>query len=134
MNGTPNWVELSPEDVEKLVVDLAKKGYPPSRIGIILRDQHGIPDVKQITGKSMMDILRAHNIKPEVPEDLMNIIRKAVNLHEHLERNPKDLVSKRALSILESRIHRLVKYYRRRRVLPPDWRYTRERAALLVRG
>ncbi len=127
------WVGRSPKEVEELVVKLAKEGIPPSRIGIILRDQHGIPSVKQVTGKDMAEILRAYGVGPRVPEDLLNVIRSAVGLYGHLDRNPKDFTAKRALERIESRIHKLVKYYKRRGLLPPDWRYDRRRAALLVR-
>jgi small subunit ribosomal protein S15 len=126
--------ELSGSEVEELVVKLAKEGTPLSKIGIILRDQHAIPSVKGSTGKSVKQILDAHDIKPELPEDLTNKIRKAVALYSHLDRNPRDFGSKRALEVVEAEINKLAKYYRRKKVLPPDWRYDRERAALLVRA
>jgi small subunit ribosomal protein S15 len=124
---------LSASEVEELVVKLARGGHSASMIGLILRDQYGVPDVKQITGKSVTQILDAHDLKPEIPEDLMNLIRKAVRLRRHLERNRKDMSSKRALQILESRINRLAKYYVRVGALPAGWRYEPEKAALLVR-
>ncbi len=124
---------LSASEVEELVVKLAKGGHSASMIGLILRDQYGVPDVKQITGKSVTQILDEHGLKPEIPEDLMNLIKKAVGLRRHLERNRKDMSSKRALQILESRINRLAKYYVRVGALPAGWRYEPEKAALLVR-
>lgn len=133
MAEKPTWVEQSPSEVEELVVKLAKEGNPPSKIGVILRDQHGIPDVEQVTGKSMSEILEAGEVKPEVPEDLMNVIKQAVSLYGHVDRNPRDLVTRRALEAIESRIHKMVKYYKRREALPHEWRYSRERATLLVR-
>lgn len=120
-------------EVEELVVKLAKEGHPASKIGIILRDQYGVPSVKQATSKSMAQILRKHGLKPELPEDLMNIIKKAVGLHRHLAQNRKDTASKHALELIEGRINKLVKYYIRTGVLPADWRYEPEKAALLVR-
>jgi small subunit ribosomal protein S15 len=123
----------SAEEVEELAVKLAKEGHPPSRIGIILRDQYGVPSVKQVVGKSLTQILKARGVKRELPEDLMNLIRKAVALHRHLSRNRRDMTSKRGLELVEAKIHRLVKYYIRTGVLPVDWRYEPEKAALLVR-
>ena len=134
MAETPSWVEQSPSDVEKIVVKLAQDGTPASKIGIILRDQHGIPDVERVTGKSMLEILEANELKPEVPEDLMNVIRKAVALYGHMDRNSRDLVTRRSLEEAESKIHKLVKYYRNKGTLPRGWRYSRDRATLLVRG
>ncbi|MEZ0393925.1 MAG: 30S ribosomal protein S15 [Desulfurococcaceae archaeon] len=134
--GPPRWLKLdmTPSDVELLVVELAKRGYGPSMIGVILRDQYGIPLVKQVIGKSVTEILRKHGMAPKIPEDLFNLLKKAVNLRRHLEEHPKDYHSKRGLIEVESKIHRLVKYYKRTGVLPPDWEYTPERAKLLVSG
>ncbi|UNQ72638.1 30S ribosomal protein S15 [Infirmifilum sp. NZ] len=126
----PDWVDASPEQVEGLVVSLYRKGYPPSMIGLILRDQYGIPLVKAVTGKSILQILRERGLAPEVPEDLMNLIRKAIRIRKHLEEHPKDYHSKRGLQLVESKIHRLAKYYKREGVLPPDWRYEPEKIAL----
>lgn len=126
--------ELSSREVEDLVVKLAKEGTPPSLIGIILRDQHAVPSINEATGKSVKQILDANDIKPELPEDLINKIRKAVSLYSHLDRNPKDFGSKRALEVIEAEINKLAKYYKQKGGLPPNWRYDRERAALLVRA
>jgi len=128
----PEWVQYTPEQVEQLVVELAKKGYQSAQIGLILRDTYGIPDVKLITGKKISKIMKEHGLYPKVPEDLLNLMRRAVNLRKHLEQHPKDLHSKRGLQLIESKIRRLVKYYKSRGVLPPDWRYTPETARLLV--
>ncbi|MDI6643161.1 MAG: 30S ribosomal protein S15 [Candidatus Hodarchaeaceae archaeon] len=126
--------ELSASEVEDLVVRLAKDGVPPSRIGLILRDQHAVPSVKDATGKSVKQIIDAHGVKAELPEDLMRVILRAVKLYDHLGRNPKDLGIKRSLEIIEARINKLASYYKRKGTLPADWRYDRERAALLVRA
>jgi len=126
--------ELSSNEVEELVVKLAKEGIPPSMIGIIMRDQHAVPSVEEATGKGVRQILDAHGLKPELPEDLMNKIRKAVSLYSHLARNPKDFGTKRALEVVEAEINKLAKYYKRKGILASDWRYDRERAAILVRA
>ncbi len=132
--GPPKWLKLdmSPNDVELLVVELAKKGYTPSMIGIILRDQYGIPLVKQVTGKKLVKILEKHGANLPIPEDLLFLMKKAVNLRRHLEEHPKDYHAKKGLMDLESKIHRLVKYYKRIGKLPPDWKYTPEQARLIV--
>ena len=129
----PSWVTAKAEDVERLVVELAKKGLSPSMIGLVLRDQYGIPDVKAVTGKKVLQILKEHGLAPKVPEDLQNLIRKAIRIRRHLESHKKDMHNKVALLRVESKIRRLVKYYKREGVLPPDWRYTPEQAAVLVR-
>jgi len=115
----PSWCKYQPEEVEALVIKLAKEGHPPSRIGTILRDQYAIPLVKPITGKSITQILKEAELAPTIPEDLGNLIKKAARLTAHLEKNRKDLHNKR----VEAKIHKLSRYYKREGVLPPNWKY-----------
>jgi ribosomal protein S15P/S13E len=59
---------------------------------------------------------------PEIPEDLYHLIKKAVAVRKHLERNRKDKDSKFRLILIESRVHRLARYYKRTKKLPPNWK------------
>ena len=126
------WVQFTPEEVELIIVELAKKGYPQSMIGVILRDQYGIPLVKSVLGVKLSKVLEKYGITLTIPEDLYNLIRRAVNLRRHLEEHPKDTHSKRGLLEIESKIHRLSKYYKRIGKLPKDWKYDPHRARILV--
>jgi len=119
----PKWCKYSPEEVENLVIELAKRGHSPSMIGIILRDQYGIPLVKQITGKKITEILEERGLAPKIPEDLANLIRRAERIRRHLEEHPKDKHSRRGLQLIESKIWRLTKYYIRVGRLPRNWSY-----------
>ncbi|MFW9845255.1 MAG: 30S ribosomal protein S15 [Candidatus Thorarchaeota archaeon] len=132
---TPEWLEKekNAEWVEDKVVELAKAGSTPSMIGMILRDQYGIPLVKVITGKKVMDIIKENNLERQVPEDLRNMIAKATKIRRHLEENKRDFVSKRGLQLVESKIHRLSRYYRKSYILPADWKYSPDQAAVLLR-
>ncbi|HID09401.1 TPA: 30S ribosomal protein S15 [Candidatus Micrarchaeota archaeon] len=129
----PSWVTAKPDEVENLVVELAKKGYSQAMIGQILRDQYGIPSVRAITGKKIKQILKEHGLAPQIPEDLMNLIRRAMRIRKHLESNRKDMHNKVALARVESKIRRLVKYYKRVGELPPNWQYSPDTVAVLVR-
>jgi len=126
----PSWCKYQPEEVEALVVKLAKEGNSPSRIGAILRDQHAIPWVKPITGKTITKILKDAELAPAIPEDLGNLLKKAESLAAHLDRNRKDLHNKRALQIVEAKIHKLSRYYKHEGVLPPNWKYEPKIASL----
>lgn len=46
----PSWLKTTPEQVVEQICKLAKKGATPSQIGVILRDSHGIAQVKVVTG------------------------------------------------------------------------------------
>lgn len=61
-------------------------------------------------------------LAPEIPEDLYHLIKKAVAIRKHLERNRKDKDSKFRLILVESRIHRLARYYKKTKKLPPVWK------------
>lgn len=120
----PSWCKYLPEEVEALVVKLAKQGHTPSVIGNILRDRYGIPLVKSLTGKKICRILNESNLGPTIPEDLQVLLGKADSLAKHLQKNKQDYVNKHSLALIESKIHRLVNYYKSRGVLPQDWKYT----------
>ncbi|MEM5829250.1 MAG: 30S ribosomal protein S15 [Candidatus Aenigmatarchaeota archaeon] len=128
----PKWVKLKKEEIEDLIEKLAKQRLTSAQIGMILRDQYGIPDVKTIVGKDISEIMKERGVYPEIPEDLMNLLRKAVNLRAHLEKHKKDKHSLRGLQNLESKIKRLGKYYSKRGMLPKDWEYSPEKARLIV--
>jgi len=130
----PIWIGYTNEEIELIIEELAKKGYGPSMIGVVLRDQFGIPLVKLVTGKKLTKILEEKDLARPIPEDLMALIRKAVNLRRHLDEHPKDLHAKKGLLDLESKIRRIVKYYKRVGKLPKDWEYDPEKAKLLVAG
>lgn len=130
----PKWVTYDPEELEEIIVDLARKGYSPSVIGVILRDQFGVPLVKPILGKTVTQVLKERCISMVVPEDLFRLMDKAVNLRRHVSEHPKDTHAKKGLIDLESKIRRLVNYYKKVGELPPDWQYNPEQAKLIVAG
>ena len=120
------------ESVKEDICKFAKKGMTPSMIGVYLRDSYGIPQVNSITGQKILRILRAAGLAPELPEDLYHLIKKAVSMRKHLERNRRDTDSKFRLILVESRIHRLARYYKKKEVLPPTWKYESSTASTLV--
>ncbi|VUC19828.1 unnamed protein product [Clonostachys rosea] len=138
----PAWLKTTPDQVVEQICKLARKGATPSQIGVVLRDSHGIAQVKLVTG-----------LAPELPEDLYMLIKKvsmiprprhyevskltnvnlkAVSVRKHLERNRKDKDSKFRLILIESRIHRLARYYKTVGVLPPTWKYESATASTIV--
>ncbi len=124
---------LDDEEIEEMILKFNKEGKSTSEIGIVLRDQYGIPSVKDVTGERITQILKRNDQAGQYPEDLLNLIKRAVNIRDHLEENPKDLHSKRGLTIIESRIRRLASYYVSEGALPEGWRYNPKEAALLVK-
>jgi small subunit ribosomal protein S15 len=128
-----NWVDYKPKEVEDLIIKYAKQGMYSAQIGLILRDQYGIPSVRAVTKKNITQILKENKAYSKLPEDIMSLMKNVVELRVHLERNKKDYQSYRGLELAESRIRRLVKYYIKNGVLPKGWKYDAEQAKLLIR-
>ncbi len=128
----PVWVEMSADGVENEVIKLAKRGHSKSKIGVILRDSYGIPLVKVVTGKSISQILEESDIKSPLPEDLTSLVKKALALRSHLESNHKDLESKKGLQRTESKIYRLIKYYKKAKKIAPDFKYDPEKIRTII--
>ena len=129
----PEWVRYNKKEGEQLVLKLAKDDRSSSEIGITLRDQYGIPDVREITGKKIVQILRDNKLAQEYPEDIMNLMRKALGIKEHLARHKHDPFAIMGLELTESKIRRLGKYYIRKGLLPESWKYDPEKLKLIVK-
>ena len=131
----PEWSDVDPDAIEERVVELAEEGHAPSEIGLRLRDSGvegtPVPDVKLATGKKITEILEENDAEPELPEDLRNVMAKAVRLANHMDANPQDHQNKRALQNVESKVRRLVNYYRGDEV-PEDFTYTADYARELL--
>ncbi|KOB65262.1 Ribosomal protein S13 [Operophtera brumata] len=113
--SVPTWLKLTADDVKEQIFKLGKKGLTPSQIG-----------------KKILRIMKAMGLAPDLPEDLYYLIKKAVAMRKHLERNRKDKDSKFRLILVESRIHRLARYYKTKSVVPPNWKYESSTASALV--
>ena len=149
----PNWLKTTADDVVEQIVKLARKGLTPSQIGVTLRDSHGIPQVRFVTGNKILRILKTQGayihpqgnsartvhaectmlgLAPQIPEDLWHLVKKAVAVRKHLETNRKDKDSKFRLILIESRIHRLARYYKTKQQIPPTFKYDSATASTLI--
>ena len=119
----PEWVKQSNEEIEGLITKYAKEGMTSSQIGLKLRDQHAIPLVKPIINKGIKEVLIENKLNPEIPEDLNNIVMKAVNLQKHLKENRSDNRNTRALELVEAKVHRLSTHYKKTGEIDQKWKY-----------
>ncbi|MFQ5648259.1 MAG: 30S ribosomal protein S15 [Candidatus Aenigmatarchaeota archaeon] len=126
------WVKYKPKEVEDIILKLAKAGNQSAQIGLILRDQYGIPSVR-LSKLKIARVMKKAGVYPELPEDMSNMIKKAVLLDAHMTKNKKDYTSKRGLELTESKIRRLARYYKKKGALPADWKWNMARAKLLVK-
>jgi small subunit ribosomal protein S15 len=88
-----------------------------------LRDEYAIPLVKPILGKKITKVFDENNIKLDMPEDLNQLVQKAVGLQKHLRVHNSDHRNVRSLELIEAKIHRLSRYYKRIGKLQKNWKY-----------
>ncbi|KZP09725.1 hypothetical protein FIBSPDRAFT_759590 [Athelia psychrophila] len=130
--GPPTWLKTTPDDVVEHTIKLACKGLTPSSIGVTLRDSHGISQVRFVTGNKILHMLKSNGLAPSIPEDLWFLVEKAVAVRKHLEVNRKDKDSQFRLILIESRIHRLARYYKPKQQIPPTFKYDSATASTLI--
>ena len=129
----PKWSETDKDNIESLILRYSSEGKSTSEIGIILRDQHAVPDVKLATGERISAIIARNGMNPSYPEDMMNLMRQAQRIIDHLESgNRKDIHNRRQLELTESRLRRLARYYRDSGKIPEDWTYKRDQLRLMI--
>jgi small subunit ribosomal protein S15 len=121
--NSPPWLTSSPAEISSIVLQLSKEGFTPSTIGNKMRDEYGIPLVKNITDKTITEIRSENGIKDEMPEDLHQLVQKALALQKHLRGHNTDHRNVRSLELIEAKIHRLSKYYKRSEKIPKNWKY-----------
>ena len=132
LKKVPSWAPYKEKEVEKLVIKYAKAGKSSSEVGIILRDSYGINSVKALTGKSVSAVLKENQLEKKLPEDILNLIKKMIAIRQHLEKNKQDQFAKRGLTLTDSKIRRLVKYYKRVGRLPETWTLETDRLKMYL--
>jgi small subunit ribosomal protein S15 len=121
--NSPPWLTSSPAEISSIVLQLSKEGLTPSMIGTKMREEYAIPLVKNITDKTITEIRSENGIKDEMPEDLHQLVQKALALQKHLRSHNTDHRNVRSLELIEAKIHRLSKYYKRNEKIAKDWKY-----------
>jgi len=89
------WVKMKPVELEKVILDLHKEGHTPAKIGLILRDKHGIPKAK-ILGKRITAILRENKVTYTTDKHVFE--KKIDSLHKHISKHKHDYTAHRSLT------------------------------------
>ena len=126
--NVPSWITQKSE-LPTIILQLSKDGLSPSEIGVRMRDHYGVPLIKPILGKGINQLLEENNSTPEMPEDLNQLVQKALALQKHLKFHNTDKRNIRSLELIEAKIHRLSKYYKKKERIPLTWKY----AAVIAR-
>ena len=132
IDTAPSWSESDKGTVEELIIKYANEGHSSAKIGTLLRDMHAVPDVRLVMGERISQTLSRNDLESKYPEDMMNLMRKALSLIDHLSNNKKDLHNRRQLELCESRLRRLARYYVGTGRIPSTWTYKRDQLRLMV--
>ncbi|AKA49568.1 30S ribosomal protein S15 [uncultured archaeon] len=119
------WVEMSNDEIKETVVKLKNEGLSKSLIGIRLRDQYGIPSTKVMFNQKLGVLLGSEGLAENIPEDLNNLISRYQRVKRHNQLNSKDTANARNGALIMAKILRLVRYYKRKGVLPAEWKLGR---------
>ncbi len=122
--------QLSKDAVGEIIKKLWKEGKTPSQIGMILKEKYNIYDIRHISRKKLKRFMKDLGLKEEIPEDLLYIFKKINRMLKHLEKNKKDIVTKKSLEELESYAKVLIKYYKKKKILPESFEYSRDIAKM----
>jgi len=121
----PEWLEYNEGEVIELVKKLKRDGQDPAQIGLNLRDQYGIPSVKQLTDKTITEILEQEGMALDIPEDLQNLVNRVENIQDHLDENPEDQQARRRLELTEAKVRHIADYHKKEENISQDWEYER---------
>ncbi len=89
-----NWITLKPEEVKQKIIEFAKKGISPEKIGLMLRDQQGIPKTS-LLGLRIKKVLEEAKLWQD-PE-LKNMNGHIEKLKKHASNHKHDYTAKRSL-------------------------------------
>ena len=103
----PSWAKLTEAELKNIIVELSKKNQP-AQIGLILRDQYGIPTTRVVYGKKLSSFLKELNIPASA--DLQNVQKKFERIKEHLQKNKGDKKTKHKMQKAQGRLNKLKKY------------------------
>jgi small subunit ribosomal protein S15 len=129
---TKKMQKLTKAEIYKTIETLSKKGEPKAIIGLRLKEQKAY--TKKESGKRISQVQEELGLtNNKLPDDLIDLIKKAVKLLKHKESNKKDMTSKRGYQLTVAKINKLRNYYISKNKIPKDWRYSDKTAKLLVK-
>jgi len=118
----PTYLAKPIAEIKKDIIHLANKGMVPSAIGNMLRDNYGVGNARDIFGMTILEFCKQNNCAPIIPEDLAALIEKSNIIRAHLIAHRKDNDAKYRLNLVNSKLHRLVRYYKTKNVLPGNYK------------
>jgi len=107
----PVWLKYTKDEVEAIILKLADKGLTAEKIGLVLRDQYGIPKVK-IYDIKISKILKEKQ-KYQEPTNI-NLKTKLGKIIDHYKKNKQDKNSERSLMITKAKLKKRDDYAKKK--------------------
>ena len=104
----PTWLKNTKEEVVAIVKKLAEKDITSEKIGLILRDQYGIPRVR-LYGIKMKEAMEDKFQEPTT----LNLDKKLKKIIDHFKKNKQDKKSERALVITKAKLKKRTDYIKK---------------------
>jgi len=108
----PVWLKYTKDEVEAIILKLADKGLTAEKIGLVLRDQYGIPKVK-IYDLKISKILKEKQ-KYQEPTNI-NLKTKLQKIIDHYKKNKQDKNSERSLMITKAKLKKRDDYAKKKK-------------------
>ncbi|MEN9625987.1 MAG: hypothetical protein RL557_315 [archaeon] len=104
----PVWLKYSEDEVRSIILKLADKGLTAEKIGLVLKDQYGIPKVKLYNFK-IKDVLKDRFQEPTI----LNLQKKVEKITAHNQRYRNDKKAGRAMIITKAKLKKRSEYQER---------------------
>ncbi|MEK6914646.1 MAG: 30S ribosomal protein S15 [Nanoarchaeota archaeon] len=103
----PVWLKFTKEEIKAIILKLSNKGINAEKIGLILRDQYGIPNVKLYNLK-IKEVMGDKFSEPSI----INLEKKFEKIIKHFEKNKQDTTAGRALIVTRSKLKKRTTYHK----------------------
>jgi len=107
----PVWLKYTEEEVKAIILKLANKGLTAEKIGLTLRDQYGIPDIK-IYNIKIKKVLEEQGTFQE--PTIINLNNKLQKVIEHYKKNKQDKNAERSLIITKAKLKKREDYQKKK--------------------
>ena len=104
----PSWLKLTEKEVKDLILKIAETEPSAEKIGLILRDQYGVPDVK-IYGLKINKVLGPKFVEPTSK----NHSTKLEKVIGHYKKNKQDKRAERSLIITKAKLKKITDYQKK---------------------
>lgn len=108
----PVWLKYTEEEVKAIIQKLSNKGLTSEKIGLVLRDQYGIPKTKLYDIKIKKVLEEQGKFEEPTIKNLNNKLQKIIN---HYKKNKQDKNAERALIITKAKLKKRGDYGERKR-------------------